>query len=988
MASGSLFAAQLSKTDGLALTQIGGAYSSINAGQTGAAVYSSNGSTVTGRSLTITDGGFITYAPVYAASSGKIFLDNTNISGTKGLYANQIGSLITMTGGSIVASGSGSTAIEAHDGGAVTLNNVDVTSTGSNWGALVWGNNASLTINGGTLTVTGNAVGMQIQSGGNIHADGITIASDGQAVRNLQGNLELKNFTIGTVADNSFGLDANIGSTSTLSNGTIRTKGANASGIWASSSTAGPTTVTGDKLHIITEGLNAQGVFANTATSITLTNSTVSTVRAYGLYTQNGGTVSLTNGSITTTGAGGNGVFAVSAGSKITLDKVDITTAANSAVGLYSYSSALVTANNSSIKTSGDSSYGVFTGSGATTNLMNTNITTTGANAYALVFYGATALNTISVTGGAIESKNDAAVVANGGTNALQLKNTSVSGSGLLAVADTNTNSGTFGSKLSISADNSSLNGGVRVDSISSLNLNLQNNSVWTLTPGLDGITSSAVSTLAIADGKITFAAPTSGDFQTLTVGSGIPGTTVVYNASNATLQMNTRFNEGGALSKQQTDRLLVNGNVSGTTMVKIVGTAGSPGGGTSLGSNLASEGISLIQVSGTSTTSAFQLLGGYATLGGMPYQYRLYAYGPGAANGEAEASQRLVTGSNPYWDYRLQSVYVTPGTPGSDPTPTRSVAPQVPAYILAPTALFQAGLQDISNLHSRLGEIRDDRAMGRNGGTGEFFIRGYGGKYSYTSNRNAYAYGYDANVDYTAIQMGGNLYAFENASGVTRFGLAGTIGSLSFDPKRVDNASSGDLNTWSVAGYATYLHNSGWYVDGIVSFGAFDGHVSTSLRGRTADLTGNSFSASIETGYPIALGNGLVLEPQAQLVYQRLMFDRKNDVDNFVVSLGNQDQLTGRLGARLSRSFTATDKLVTIYAKANVLHGIVSGGEIFLGDTFRLGRYGTAVEGGIGINATLSKNLSLYADAAYQHKVGKSGVSGISVNGGLRYNF
>ena len=51
------------------------------------------------------------------------------------------------------------------------------------------------------------------------------------------------------------------------------------------------------------------------------------------------------------------------------------------------------------------------------------------------------------------------------------------------------------------------------------------------------------------------------------------------------------------------------------------------------------SDGISLVQVAGTSSANAFSLAGGYLT-GGTPYQYRLNAYGPGSSNGLAAASQ------------------------------------------------------------------------------------------------------------------------------------------------------------------------------------------------------------------------------------------------------------------------------------------------------------------------------------------------------------
>jgi len=76
-------------------------------------------------------------------------------------------------------------------------------------------------------------------------------------------------------------------------------------------------------------------------------------------------------------------------------------------------------------------------------------------------------------------------------------------------------------------------------------------------------------------------------------------------------------------------------------TLIHINEVIGSPGGLTSpSGSYLNNEEISLIQVSGMSTENAFALAGGYVTMGSLPYEYRLYAYGLGSSNGASDPMQ------------------------------------------------------------------------------------------------------------------------------------------------------------------------------------------------------------------------------------------------------------------------------------------------------------------------------------------------------------
>ncbi|WP_438747188.1 hypothetical protein, partial [Bartonella rochalimae] len=56
--------------------------------------------------------------------------------------------------------------------------------------------------------------------------------------------------------------------------------------------------------------------------------------------------------------------------------------------------------------------------------------------------------------------------------------------------------------------------------------------------------------------------------------------------------------------------------------------------------------------------------------------------------------------------------------------------------------------------------------------------------------------------------------------------------------------------------------------------------------------------------------------------------------------------------------------------------------------DAFQLGAFGSTVETGAGVHAQLSNAIALHGDLLYQHKLTKAGFSGISVSGGLRYQF
>ncbi len=469
------------------------------------------------------------------------------------------------------------------------------------------------------------------------------------------------------------------------------------------------------------------------------------------------------------------------------------------------------------------------------------------------------------------------------------------------------------------------------------------------------------------------------------------------YTGNNGRLVLNTLLNAGGPLSNQFTDRMLVTGDPIGNTslIVRAAGSGAVTGAFGPTGIPNAVDGISLVQVAGASTANAFTLPGGYIS-GGTPFQYKLYAYGPGSPNGPAAASQDLVGNANGYWDYRLQNAYVSPAGPVSPGAPltlpnTRpAVVPQVPAYISAPTALFYANFQDLDELHRRLGEIRDAQQQGMPQ-QGEFFVRGFGNTFDYKSTKSFGNFGFNFSGDYSAVQFGGNWIGLDREDGKLRVGLATTLGSLRYQPSAVDGQSKGDANTVTVAGMLTWQSRLGWYVDAIVSGGWFTGKATTPQRGKTTSLDGNSFDLSLETGYPLQTGwYDLIVEPEAQMTYQRLDFAHKIDIDNINVDLGSPDQAVFRAGGRVLRHFAGPSQMqLTPYFEVNLLQGIGGSNKVTLSNVgFSTGQLGTAVEFRAGMTGTLTHNVSLYGDVAREQNVSSGGFRGWAFNGGMRYDF
>src|SRR5690606_26824055 len=81
------------------------------------------------------------------------------------------------------------------------------------------------------------------------------------------------------------------------------------------------------------------------------------------------------------------------------------------------------------------------------------------------------------------------------------------------------------------------------------------------------------------------------------------------------------------------------------------------------------------------------------------------------------------------------------------------------------------------------------------------------------------------------------------------------------------------DLRSEYLGLYATHRRDSGFYVDGVLQGARHRAALATNAGG-SARLKGHGLLASVELGQPFALGSGWVLEPQLQLMHQRLNLD------------------------------------------------------------------------------------------------------------------
>lgn len=138
------------------------------------------------------------------------------------------------------------------------------------------------------------------------------------------------------------------------------------------------------------------------------------------------------------------------------------------------------------------------------------------------------------------------------------------------------------------------------------------------------------------------------------------------------------------------------------------------------------------------------------------------------------------------------------------------AVTPQVPSYISAPVALAYYNASIIDDLHKRLGELRHEQSR-PDGTGGEMFLRYIGSNMTYKSNVSFKQFGYDFDMDYSAVQVGGNVLRLDGDKDSLRGGLAYTHGNSRMRPKAADGFSSTTFDSDSIALYLTWQRQNGF---------------------------------------------------------------------------------------------------------------------------------------------------------------------------------
>nr|WP_306470516.1 autotransporter outer membrane beta-barrel domain-containing protein [Pseudomonas sp. efr-133-TYG-103a] len=273
--------------------------------------------------------------------------------------------------------------------------------------------------------------------------------------------------------------------------------------------------------------------------------------------------------------------------------------------------------------------------------------------------------------------------------------------------------------------------------------------------------------------------------------------------------------------------------------------------------------------------------------------------------------------------------------------------------------ALFNAAPtvwnSELTTLRSRLGEVRGSEEGGG-------WMRSYGNRFNASL---------DSGVSYEQKQQGLSFGADAPVPVSDGHLMVGVMGGYSKSDLDIGRGTSGQVDSYYVGAYGTWLSDDGYYVDGVLKLNQFHNESNVAMSDGTkakGDYSNTALGGSIEVGKHVKLADGYFVEPFVQMSSVWIDGDSYTLDNGLQADTGRTQSVLGKIGSTVGRSFVLEDGgVVQPYVRAALAHEFSRNNEVKVnGQRFDNGLFGSRAELGAGVSVSLSERLQVHADFDY----------------------
>ncbi|WP_145543566.1 autotransporter outer membrane beta-barrel domain-containing protein [Yersinia frederiksenii] len=422
------------------------------------------------------------------------------------------------------------------------------------------------------------------------------------------------------------------------------------------------------------------------------------------------------------------------------------------------------------------------------------------------------------------------------------------------------------------------------------------------------------------------------------------------------------------------TDKLVVNGNTSGTAWVSVLNAGGSGA--------AALNGIQLVQVNGNSDGEFVK--NGRIVAGAFDYSL---VRGAGANISNWYLTNTISTDTEPDPDSEVARV------PGPSIMIERPEASSYSANLAAANNMF------VTRLHDRLGETQYIDALTGEQKVTSMWLRNEGGHNRSRDARDQLG----TQSNRYVLQLGGDIAQWSH-NDLDRLHL-GVMGGYGTSKSKTESRISGysaraSVDGYSLGVYGTWYANeadkSGLYVDSWAQYSWFNNSVDGQYL-HTEEYKSKGVTASIESGYTFNVGENTAknatyfIQPKAQVTWMGVKADDHQEANGTRVSGVGEGNIQTRLGVKafmngFHESDKGKDRVFQPFVEANWLHNTKDFGTQMDGITVKQAGARNIGELKAGVEGQINKQLNIWGNVGQQ--IGGKGYSDTAVMLGVKYNF